>query len=121
MLRIKTNPKKSPAKDVTFENISALTQTGIDMLIAVNMTPNTLVTGPEVGIDSKILVTKATPHFFFNPKCLQNNTKDSTIVINYTNIHGEETEITMLDEDGSIWQAIDHLHNGIKRANKKRI
>ena len=91
------------------------------MLIAVNMTSKTVVTGPEVGLDRKILVTKATPHFFFNPKCLQNNTKDSTIVISYTNIHSEETEITMLDEDGAIWQAIDHLHNGINRANKKRV
>ena len=120
MLRIKDNPKKSPAQDVTFESPDALTQTGIEMLIALNMTPKTVLTGPEVSIDSKILVTKARPHFFFNPKCLQYNSNDCTIVISYTNIQGEEIEITMLD-DGSINTAIDHLHNGIKRAQRKKV
>ena len=121
MLRIKTNPKKSPAKDVTFENIDTLKQTGVEMLIAVNMTPKLTVTGPEVNIDSKILVTKAKPHFFYNPKCLQENPESSTICISYNNYLGEEIQVTMTDEDGAIRQAIDHLHNGINRANKKKV
>ena len=121
MLKIKTNPKKSPAKEVTFENTAALKQTGVEMLIAVNMTPNHVITGPEVNLDSKILVTKAKPHFFYNPKCLQNDPEECTICISYKNYLGEDNQVTMTDEDGAIWQAIDHLHNGIKRATKKKV
>ena len=121
MLRIKSNPQKKPAQDVTFESPATLKQNGVEMLIAVNMSPKMAVTGPEVGIDAKILVTKEKPHFFFNPKVLQNESKDSTIVISYTNYQGEESQVTIADEDGSIGVAINQLHNGIERANKKKV
>ncbi len=126
MLRIKSNPKKSPAQDVTFESPAILKQNGVEMLIALNMTPKMVLTGPEVNIDSKILVTKIRPHFFFNPvisepKCLQSEPESSTICISYTNYQGEENQVSLADEDGSIRKAINHLNNGIERANKKRV
>jgi hypothetical protein len=121
MLRIKDNPLKKPAGDVTFESADTLKQTGIDMLIALNMTQRTCVTGPEVSIDSKILVTKQKPNFLFNPKLLQENEKDRTIDITYKTFQGNETHTTLVDEDGSIKQAIDNLHHGIKRANAKKV
>jgi len=121
MIRIRSNPQKKPAQDVTFESPATLKQNGVEMLIAVNMTPKMVVTGPEVGIDAKIIVTKEKPHFFFNPKVLQFGIKDSTIVISYTTYQGESQEITLTDECGAIRQAIDHLHNGIERANKRKV
>ncbi len=121
MIQIKDKPQKKPAKDVTFESPATLKQTGVEMLIAVNTTTKTVVTGPEVGIDAKILVTKEKPHFFFNPKVLQFGIKDSTIVISYTTYQGEEAQVTIADECGAIRQAIDHLYNGIARANKKQV
>ena len=94
------------------------------MLIALNLTPGTCVTGPEVGIDAKILVTKEPPHLFYNPnisesKDLHSETKDRTICISYRTYQDDEGLVTILDEDGSIRKAITNLHNGIARANKK--
>ena len=121
MLRIKNNPQKKPAQDVTFDSPSTLKQQGVEMLIAVNMSTKTVVTGPEVGIDAKIIVTKEKPHFFFNPKVLQNEPKDSTIAIQYTTYQGEVSQVTLADEDGAIGVAINQLHNGIERANKRKV
>jgi peptide deformylase len=121
MLRIKDNPLKKPASEVTFDSVDTLKQNGIDMLIALNMTRKTCVTGPEVSIDAKILVTKQRPHFLFNPKILQVNEKSATIDITYKTYQGEDAQTTLVDEDGSIMQSIDNLHNGIKRANRKKV
>jgi len=123
MLRIKTNPLKKIPEHAKFENTEALSQTGIEMLIALNMTQKTVLTGPEVGIDSKILVTKEPPHFFFNPilsepKNLQSEAKSSTIAITYTNYLGEVSQHTRIDSDGSITKAINNLNNGITRAKR---
>jgi len=127
MLRIKGNPQKKPAQNVTFESPSSLKQNGVDMLIALNMTPGTVLTGPEVGLDAMVLVTKETPHFFYNPAVVLDETNlhqsgdYSIISISYTNYQGEDRQVTLGDEDGAIRQAIDHLHNGIERANKKKV
>jgi len=120
MLRIKDNPIKKPAKDCTFATPDLLKQYGIDMLIALNMTPRIALTGPEVSIDSKILVTKEKPHFLFNPKSLQSEQNNSTIHITYKTYLGETRQVTLTD-NGSIAQAIDHLNNGIQRANHKKV
>lgn len=121
MLRIKTNPTKKPAVDVIFESPETLRSAVVDMLITLNTTLRTCLIGPDVGINSKVLVTKAKPYFFFNPKVLQFGIEDSTIVISYTTYQGEDREITMTDECGAIRHAIDRLHNGIERANKKKV
>jgi len=125
MLRIKDNPLKKPASDVTFEVPATNQKQGIEMLIALNLTTRTLVTGPDVGLDSKILVTKAKPHFYFNPtitepKDLQTDPEPSTIHLSYTNYLGSTKEITLIDEDGEIKKAIDRLHNGIDRAQRQK-
>jgi hypothetical protein len=127
MLKIKRNPRKKPAEDVTFESPSTLKQNGVEMLIALNTTDKTVLTGPEVGIDAKILVTKEKPHFFYNPtivldsKHLQNDPKDYTIRISYKNYQDKEFQVRIIDEAGAIWSAIDQLHNGIARANKRKV
>ena len=95
------------------------------MLIALNMTPRTVLTGPDVGIHSKILITKASPHFFYNPiitepKDLQDTLEGSKLQISYKNYTGEDAQITISDEDGSIQKAINQLHNGIARVNAKK-
>ena len=127
MIRIKSNPQKKPAQDVTFESPSTLKQNGVEMLIALNTTPKTVLTGPEVNISTKILVTKEKPHFFFNPKVilddtdLQDTEDYSIIAISYTTYQGNEARVELADEDGSIRLAIDRLHNGIERANKRKV
>jgi len=122
MLKIKDKPQKKPAKDVTYSAPTTNQKQGIEMLIALNLTPRSALTGPDVGLDAKILVTKIKPHFFFNPsiKDLQKDQEDSTIHISYTNYLGNEKQITISDEDGEIGKAIDRLHNGIKRAKRKK-
>ncbi len=126
MIRIKDKPQKKPAQDVTFESPATLKQNGVEMLIALNTTPRTVLTGPEVNIDSKILVTKEKPHFFYNPtildsKYLQNDPKECTICISYKNYLGDEAQVDITDEDGIISQAIHSLHSGIDRANKRKV
>jgi len=120
MLKIKDKPLRKPASDVTFDTPATNQKRGIEMLIALNLSSRTAVTGPDVGLDSKILVTKAKPHFFFNPAIdnLQDKQEDSTIHISYTNYLGNEKQIVLTDDDGEITKAIDRLHNGIKRKKK---
>jgi len=122
MLRIKDKPLKKPAADVTFEAPTTNQKRGIEILIALNLSSRTVLTGPDVGLDSKILVTKAKPHFFFNPAIdnLQSNKDESTIHISHTNYLGNEKQTTMTDEDGEIRKAIERLHHGIKRAKRKK-
>lgn len=127
MLRIISNPKKNPAPDVTFESPETLKQNGVEMLIALNMTPKKVVTGPEVRIDSKILVTKEKPHFFYNPtivldsKDLQDDPENCTLSISYKNYLGEERQVAITDGDDSIRKSINQLYNGIARANKRKV
>jgi hypothetical protein len=49
------------------------------------------------------------------------NEKSATIDITYKTYQGEDAQTTLVDEDGSIMQSIDNLHNGIKRANRKKV
>lgn len=131
MLRIKTSPLKKPAGDAIFESPTANQKLGIEMLIALNTSAKTVLTGPEVGVDAKILVTKEAPHFFYNPyvpdvvslddKDLERFIEDSIVTIRYNNYQGEEAVVTLKDDGGAIRLAINQLHNGIERANKKKV
>lgn len=129
MLRINENPKKKPAKKVTFESPSLNQKKGIDMLITLNLTPKQALTGPEVDDHLKILVIKEKPNFMYNPKiCSEELNDDGDVCIMniiYQNYLGEEQTITISEDiGGEIKQAINHLNNGIPRkkrnANKPR-
>lgn len=125
MLRIKSNPLKRVPKDATFESPAKNQKLGIEMLITLNTTNRAVLTGPDVGVDSKILITKVHPHFFFNPrivsKDLQNDNETYKLLIMYTTYAGKEAEISFVDCIGEIEQAIDNLNNGIKRAQKPKV
>lgn len=122
MLSIKDKPQTKPAQDVTFEQPMQNQKIGIEMLITLNTTNRELVTGPEVDLDSKILVTKEKPHFFFNPtySALNNADNDSIIEIQYQNYLGNEKTLTVEDKDNNLRTAIDHLNNGKPRKQRAR-
>ena len=125
MLRIKSNPLKRVPKDATFESPASNQKKGIEMLIALNTTTRAVLTGPDVGVDSKILVTKDKPHFLFNPRIVSKNlhsdAKSYKLDIMYRTYAGEEAEISFIDCTSEIEQAIDNLNNGIKRAQKPKV
>lgn len=117
MLRIKKNPQKKPAQDVTFDNPQSNQRNGIEMLIMLNTTPRSVITGPEVDIDSKILVSKQKPNFFFNPVILDSNDlnselQDSTLYVSYMNYQGEAIQAELQDTDGEFRKAVEYLNNG---------
>lgn len=122
MLSIKDKPLKKAAQEVTFEQPMVNQKTGVEMLITLNTTSREFLTGPDVDLDSKILVTKANPHFFFNPTytVLNNDDTDSIIEIQYQNYLGNEKKLTVEDEDETLRVAIDHLNNGKPRKQRAK-
>lgn len=123
MLKIKDKRPKKSAQDVVFDQPTVLQQQGVEMLIALNMTDKTVVTGPDFGIDAKILITKEKPHFFFNPEVMASEdlnsvTDDSTLNMRYKNYLGNEKTVSINDSSGAIQKAVNYLHNGEPR--KKR-
>jgi len=127
MLKIIEKPQKTPAQDVDYTTPTTVQKLGIEMLIALNLTTKDVITAPEVNVDSKILVTKIKPHFFFNPAILDSkqsttDSKDSIIHISYQNYLGKDKKIEINDADGAIRTAIEYLHNGtvVKKVAKKK-
>ena len=95
------------------------------MLISLNTTNREFLTGPDVGLDAKILVTKEKPHFFFNPtftvpESLNNAEDDSIIEIQYQNYLGNEKKLVLEDKDRIIRGAVEYLNNGRPRKTRAK-
>ena len=123
MLSIKEKPKAKAAEKLSFEKPQQVQKLGVEMLIALNMSKRDLLTGPEVGVDSCVLVTKIKPHFFFNPsynvpESLNSPENDSIIEIRYQNYLGNDKKLVIDDTHKTLRTAIDIINNG--RPRKKR-
>jgi hypothetical protein len=121
MLSIKDKPQTKAAQNVTFEQPMQNEKICIEMLITLNTSNREVITGPDVDINSKILVTKEKPHFFFNPMYVElNNSKDDSIIeIQYQNYAGDSKTLVVEDRNRTLRTAIDYLNNGKQR--KKRV
>jgi hypothetical protein len=127
VLKIKKSLPKAPPKEVQFESPSVVQNLAIEMLIILNRDPlRQLVIGPDVGLNLRILVNKAQPHFFFNPAVMEPNPlqsimDDSIIRVRYNTYLGDTMEIVLDDADHVIRDAIEYLHNGkpAKKPKKK--
>lgn len=122
MLSIKDKTQTKAAEDVEFDQPMVNQKHGVEMLIALNTTNKQLLIGPEVDLDSKILVTKESPNFFFNPTytLLNDNNSDSTIEIQFQNYLGNKKKLTLADDDQKLRDAIDQLNNGKPRKRRTR-
>jgi len=119
MLKLKDKPKLKAPSDATFESPEKLQKIGIDMLIALNVLSKTVLVGPEVGIDMKIMVLKEKPNFLYNPKLLQTDIKDSILTITYQDYQGNQL-LVELPSDTEIEKAVFWLTTGISKKHNPK-